>query len=451
MEGEPPVRGGSGEGPAAEGLVEAFRRRLLAALNDAGRNNPFLYFRETATTRFLTPRLGRPYVDALLTGKIVRRPDFELPTKSTNAIDVTPSPVPTRNRGVHATRSQPPIDPLMRRLRSIRDRAAELEEERGVQTLFAAFGMVSWPADDGGRAPRAPIVLLPIRVIRDPYVADDLAVRRGEDAEIIVNRSLTSVAAPEIVRLAAQRLAAEGVEDALAAISMMRSLVSEAPTVSVDDATALGIFNFAYFAMIEDLDHSQELMEQHPLVRALAGDSDAQAQLRTAVDEVDLQEVDELDQIEPSNEPFPLDADPWQAQAVHSIIQGEGHAVVDGPPGTGKSQTIANLIGALVERGQSVLFVAEKRAALDVVGRRLAEAGLGELVLDLHGNQVTRTKVFRQLRSAQKRLMDAQPVFSGADEELTRVRERLNEHRAFMHGDIPGACSSPYDLLGARA
>ncbi|HYT26121.1 MAG TPA: AAA domain-containing protein, partial [Actinomycetota bacterium] len=107
----------------------------------------------------------------------------------------------------------------------------------------------------------------------------------------------------------------------------------------------------------------------------------------------------EPDRVPPADEFLVLDADASQNLAVDAAVRGED-LVLDGPPGTGKSQTIANLVATLVARGQRVLFVAEKRAAIDAVLGRLAARGLADLVLDLHGGGTTRRKVASDLARA---------------------------------------------------
>ena len=89
-----------------------------------------------------------------------------------------------------------------------------------------------------------------------------------------------------------------------------------------------------------------------------------------------------------------MDADASQNYAINAVLAGQD-LIIKGPPGTGKSQTIANLVSTLVARGKRVLFVAEKRAAIDAVLKRLTDVGLGDLVLDLHGGVSSRRKVAR--------------------------------------------------------
>ena len=126
-----------------------------------------------------------------------------------------------------------------------------------------------------------------------------------------------------------------------------------------------------------------------------------------------------------------LDADSTQHRAIVLVGKGQ-NGVVQGPPGTGKSQTISNLIAQSVAEGRRVLFVAEKRAALDAVIKRLThpDVGLGHLVLDLHGASVSRKEVMARLAHALEQIRHALPA-DGAEavhREFEARRKQLNEH-----------------------
>ena len=92
-----------------------------------------------------------------------------------------------------------------------------------------------------------------------------------------------------------------------------------------------------------------------------------------------------------------LDADASQTQVIAAVREGR-NLVVQGPPGTGKSQTIANIIAVAAKDGKRVLFVAEKRAALDVVHARLEKCDLGPLCLELHSHKAVRRHVYDDLK-----------------------------------------------------
>ena len=132
-------------------------------------------------------------------------------------------------------------------------------------------------------------------------------------------------------------------------------------------------------------------ISEHPLIRSLLADG------FTGSDNL----VDEEANIDPVIPPAEmlhiLDCDSSQALAIHEVRRGK-NLVIQGPPGTGKSQTIANIIAAAVKDGKSVLFVAEKMAALDVVKRRLDDRGVGDACLELHSNKTSKRAVLEELR-----------------------------------------------------
>ena len=191
--------------------------------------------------------------------------------------------------------------------------------------------------------------------------------------------------------------------------------------------------------MVEDLRRATDALSNHKVIASLAGDQNATAALqkltagccRTAPNHT------------PSREEFLiLDADASQHWAINTALEGQ-NLVIDGPPGTGKSQTIANLIGALMARGKSILFVAEKRAAIDAVKKRIDKAGLGELFLDLHDSRVLRARPAQPFIQALEALaqvpdVDLEPVHTSLD----AIREQLLAHSEAMHATRePWGCS----------
>lgn len=114
-------------------------------------------------------------------------------------------------------------------------------------------------------------------------------------------------------------------------------------------------------------------------------------------------------------------ADPSQLEAIAHAQQGHS-LIIQGPPGTGKSQTITNLIADYVARGKRVLFVCEKRAALDVVFNRLNQAGLGLMATVIHDSQADKKAFVEDLAATYEALQ--KPV---ARDRLDRQRDRIRE------------------------
>jgi KaiC/GvpD/RAD55 family RecA-like ATPase len=145
-----------------------------------------------------------------------------------------------------------------------------------------------------------------------------------------------------------------------------------------------------------------------------------------------------------------VDADSSQLRAIAGVARGYD-LVLEGPPGTGKSQTITNLIAQALGAGKSVLFVAEKMAALDVVHSRLVKAGLGEFCLELHSTKASKRTVMRSLAAA----IDAslQPVATSvqAGAALPAVRTTLNDYVRALHTPHGTLGMSPFAVYGALA
>jgi hypothetical protein len=118
-----------------------------------------------------------------------------------------------------------------------------------------------------------------------------------------------------------------------------------------------------------------------------------------------------------------LPADPSQAEAVARASAGESY-VIQGPPGTGKSQTITNLIADYVARGKGVLFVCEKRAALDVVFHRLKQSGLGDVSTLIHDSQGDKKAFIEELKAIYEAWTSKKP------------REDIAKSRRALTGEI---------------
>ena len=160
--------------------------------------------------------------------------------------------------------------------------------------------------------------------------------------------------------------------------------------------------------------------------------SRARERLRAKQAEVSV-EPGEPDHIAPEEEFLVLDADASQNVAINRVLRGQ-NLIIKGPPGTGKSQTIANIIASLLGRGQKVLFVAEKRAAIDAVFHRLNQAGLSDMLLDVHAGAGSRRQIAENLARAMNTMATTpRPAVDGLAAELVSTRARLRAHADAMH------------------
>ncbi|EJF47309.1 AAA protein, partial [Actinomyces massiliensis F0489] len=203
----------------------------------------------------------------------------------------------------------------------------------------------------------------------------------------------------------------------------------------VEPSVGLGMFRFSTYRMRQDLEENWPTITSNPLVGHLL-----KVQGSIFVEPANDDPVEDDDQVV---ENLPLVADSDQARVVADALAGRS-LVVEGPPGTGKSQTVANIIFRALAQGRTVMFVAEKATTLDVVARRLREeAGIGDLLLNLHDNGMKPAEIYRDLRRA---LELRAPESDAADDdpdalrrELAALRKRLGEYREGLHDPRDGA------------
>jgi very-short-patch-repair endonuclease len=333
-------------------------------------------------------------------------------------------------------RSDCPTPELQRRLNILRRRQDEWLAEQSLPVLFLAVGLLNWQ-DERGDPAIAPLLLLNVRLTRSgPRTPFEL---EGNDDFPVPNDTLLVKLQHAGLELPAFASSPdEGAQGTLADyFHSVQEWCSTRDGWSVDDVVYLGSFAYSKLAMYRDLGTIREFGTDNKVVGALSG--------LTKLDRETVQEQNESDLVFPEHlEDGALDgligldeqytvlpADASQLQAIALAAHGT-NLVVHGPPGTGKSQTIANIISSLIARGQTVLFVCEKAAALDVVKRRLDEQGLGDFLLDLHSDRGKKKNIYLQIRESMgsERAVKKPPDnVSG----LSRLREDLNHYVRELH------------------
>lgn len=411
--------------PEIRRIVDAARGVWTRRLIDHSRANSLLFYRDlkvgTLDLTSETEAVGR-----LLAGD---KPTVESLVSADRYAEI-PDPV-VRTRAEAEARQK-----VRSALVALQRKALSNLEEKGIDTLQLAMGMATWPASDGGRPYDAPVLLLPARIEARGRAGDDL--RLAVAGEPQVNPVLLYVLEENYgIRISTSavlsecggedesgqwRIAPEGV------FARVESAATTIPGFKVTRRVILANFQFAKMAMVEDLKRNGDIIASSAIVAAVAGHSPSRQKMAQAV--IDIEPA-QLDERPASGDYLVLDADSTQHRAIVLVGKGQ-NGVVQGPPGTGKSQTISNLIAQSVAEGRRVLFVAEKRAALDAVIKRLThpDVGLGHLVLDLHGASVSRKEVMARLAHALEQIHNALPA-DGAEtvhREFEARRKQLNEH-----------------------
>jgi very-short-patch-repair endonuclease len=324
-----------------------------------------------------------------------------------------------------------------KRARTIAAKAKENFEERGLQTLFVAWGMATWTNSRGTAVPQAPVLLRQASFSARGGAAEDFDVALPGEWE--VNPTLLHLLRTEFqVTLSADELLdllddpGGRAPDATTLFDYLAKAASTIPGFTVASRVVAGNFSYAKLPMVADLEAAAEsgLLASHELLAAIAGDENARAAVRSRHPEVAL---DLPDRVPPADEFLVLDADASQSYVINAVVAG-GDLVIEGPPGTGKSQTIANLIATLAARHKKVLFVAEKRATIDAVVERLNRVGLGNLVLDLHDGAGSRRQLAQDLeRAMAEHAAVALPDLAADQDRLVRRRDTLSARARALH------------------
>ena len=370
--------------------VEAVRRatkRWEKDLVDASGRNPLRIYSDLKTrTLDLTPNrasgLDGQALDRLLAGKPV------------NLGKLFPD-APDDSNDFAA------FDDARRRFGAIHKISLTNLEEKGIETLFVAIGLATWKVDSG-TPPNAPVILLPLDVEATGAAARDFRIEVAGD--VLLNPVLAHILRTEH-DIAPDDDEADVSEDPPTNLNGYRVLLNRLreswnalPNLAIEPRVVASTFRYSTMPLVADLEQNGELFAASDIVAAIAGDREARAALASSICDPNPYQPD-IDP--PANEFLVLDADSSQHMAINRVLGGES-LVIQGPPGTGKSQTIANLITALIAQGKSVLFVAEKRAAIEAVTKRLDQVGLSDLVMDMHGGVTSRRHFARMLNNSLK-------------------------------------------------
>ncbi len=294
-------------------------------------------------------------------------------------------------------------------------------EESGANTLYVALGFLKWFDPTKAKPFFAPIVLYPIRLERRSANKGYYMTSRDED--LLLNETLFEFLKQnyniELPDISAAIHNEKGV-DIRYILAAVRKAVMEQDHWDVVEEATVSIFEFNRFVIWNDIRTNREQMSEHPLISSLVSG---------VLDGSMAEEVSTDVELPSDQVALPIPADSSQLAAICEAASGRSF-VLHGPPGTGKSQTITNIISNALFQGKRVLFVAEKMAALEVVQRRLAAIGLDPFCLELHSNKTKKSMVMDQLRKT------TEVVQQMGDEAFQREAAHLDELKRELNGHV---------------
>ncbi|AVM61991.1 DUF4011 domain-containing protein [Actinomyces sp. oral taxon 897] len=448
--------GTTATGPVPQ-RVEEWKQSLL----DLSTYNPLIHIPSYNNNIPSAGNMPKDVVELLMPGHLVSQLEDRVNAKDLIALvpadsdvrqgtpqaDALATTLLTEHRTVQvnlATRHYQPV------LASLTDRSQSSMSETGASNLYLAIGTLRWQTSE--KQVRSPLILIPVTLglTEEGYVLtpDETVVSTPNHSLVTRFKADTGIELTELVNPQRDRHGID-VDATMKAIRLRLHQAHKDKEVTLAPTVHLGLFRFSPYRMWQDLEDSWRTLAANPLVSHLI-----EAPGHDFVDPAGV----------PASEPgldavvedLPLTADATQARVVAEAVTGHS-LVVEGPPGTGKSQTVANLVFRALATGKTIMFVAEKQSALDVVARRLRqETGIGPLLLNLHDNSVRSAEVRDTLRTAYS--LDPGTVDAArlaADRERLRaLRSQLERYRTALHRPN-GSVRSYYDararLVAPRA
>lgn len=408
---------------------ETWKNKLL----DLGKRNRLLNYKDTArsTVRITEPECGVLY-DMFVKHETTLVFPFEKEYDGNTEINSASN-----------VKTDKSVNELQKTLKNLRNKSKTAIEEQGVNILYLSFGFLQWTeSEDSNQTFASPLILVPVSLtvesLSSPYL-----LKLHED-EIVLNPTLVYKLENDFGMGLPSFDDAKNIDEFLESVKNQTALKNW----SVSNDVGLSLLSFLKINMYSDLDKHKEFIVSNPLVRAISGDISA---INKVPDEIADYNFDEKEK--PIDVFQVVDADASQQDAILMAKKGVSF-VLQGPPGTGKSQTITNIIAESLAEGKKILFVSEKMAALDVVHRRLANAGLDDFCLVLHSHKANKRSVLDQLG---KVLSLGQKKASVSDEAYQKLatlqedKEKLNNYAHQVYETVEPLGKSIYEVNGIIA
>ncbi|MHC5744878.1 MAG: DUF4011 domain-containing protein [Nostoc sp.] len=414
-----------------------------AGLADLGRRNPLIKFRQDSprTLEILTEEPDFIFTKLTEEKKSLRFLMIEsehqdiTQQKKPKALSGEKNPLEliTRQRG----------DEQLKRINKLRLEARRSFEERGVNSLFLAFGTLTWyDKDKPDDALLSPLILVPVELIKEPR--RDVYKISLLDEDVVLNPTLTQKLKQTFGIELPEGEAVQG-KTYNELITQIRQLLAQ-KTWQIKENVFISLFSYAKAAMVRDIIENEALIFDHPILQAISGDlTTYQSNYREPLPASALDS-----QVKPERIFQILDADSSQQVVIEAAKAGSSF-VVQGPPGTGKSQTIVNMIAELVGDGKSVLLVAEKETALSVVYKRMAECGLDHICLNLHHSGTTDKREL--VNNLSKTIEYLKQIYGEENnhlffERLVSSRQSLKLYLTSLHSKEKPLDKSPFEIFG---
>jgi len=334
-------------------------------------------------------------------------------------------------------------------LRSIYRRAETAIQESGTNILYLSLGFLEWyESSDSNVKHLAPLFTLPVTLKRKKF--DRLKGAFGYELTLKDDSLLTNITLRE--KLASFDLVLPEIKEETTPEKYFKrinqTIIKHKPKWKIRRQASLIMLNFRKQVMFQDLNPKNwpkgKELQKHSILKLFFGDSQPEHDKGPN----EIQEEHQIDTFKDIHETYPLvfDADSSQHSALIEAVNGK-NLVIEGPPGTGKSQTIANLIAAELANGKKILFVAEKMAALEVVKKRLDHVGLGDFCLELHSHKTNKQKIIEDLMYRQQKQFSGSGEIKSKIKKYEELKNTLNNYAEKINSNWRNTESTIHEIL----
>ena len=427
--------------------IEREFKNLRKELLDLSLRNPLLNFKErNRTLSFTNQRPRDVYKTLVLENKRMHFLSSKESKEGSKALNMIEDKLgfltPEDKKNLKTDLSKPELE---KRLRYIDQQAKTMVQEQGYNILYIAAGFIEWIDRKKPKQKNlAPLILIPVEIERKSVGKNFSLSWTGEDIQnnISLHAKLleNGIELPKFEQTSALEATDIYFDSVKKAIAPIKNWEINTEKVS------LGFFSFTKFIMYNDLNPESWAdnvdLTTNELIQAIFNPK------KNVYD--DTFEEDEVDEKLHYKTMYQvLDADSSQIAVIENVKAGH-NLVVEGPPGTGKSQTIVNLIAELIAEGKTVLFVSEKMAALEVVKSRLDSVGLGKFVLELHSNKTRRKKFLKNLQKATNVRPSRDLKLDQTLRKLETLRSQLDAYAEVIHKPVANVKLTPFELYGMK-
>jgi transcription elongation GreA/GreB family factor len=325
-------------------------------------------------------------------------------------------------------------DDLAKHLRKIEREANLAIEETGANMLFLVLGFLEFPDQkNSDKNFLAPLICLPVSMSKKEVGGEQHFSLQFTGDDISDNLSLREKLRNDF-GLHFPELDDEQI-DVDAYFEEVKDVIDKRPNFTFRNRVSLCLLSFSNMLLVRDLDpskwpdiKSKNALLDHPIVREVFEGS-----TKEGAGGLEIAQEHDVETGEANKIALVYDADSSQHSALVDALILKKNLVIEGPPGTGKSQTITNLIAASIAEGKKVLFIAEKLTALQVVKNRLSMAGLAPFVLELHSNKTSKKKVLEEITERISYRPRNPSALPGLETELETHKKELREYTSLMN------------------